>query len=80
EDKSPEIPANNENLEITTTNKNPEVTNRSFEATNESLEIITKSPKVTEVNKKHRKNNSESWVFKEGYFNHDSQKGKIHAL
>ncbi|CAG8809653.1 6579_t:CDS:2, partial [Cetraspora pellucida] len=80
EDESPEITANNENLEITTTNENSEVTNRSLEATNESFEIITESPKVTEVNKKHRRNNSELWVFKEGHFNHDPQKGKIYAL
>ena len=77
EDECPEITANNKNFEIT---ENPEVTNKSPEVTNESPEVTNESPKETEINKKRKRNNSESWVFKEGHFKNNPQRGKMFAL
>ena len=68
EDESPEITASNENFEIT---ENPE-------ATNESPEVTNESPKEAEINKKRKRNNS--WVFKEGHFKNNPQRGKMFAL
>ncbi|CAG8535239.1 10212_t:CDS:2, partial [Racocetra fulgida] len=75
----PEIIASNENIEATITNKDSEVanTNKSPKtaATNESPETAAtnESPEATVVNKKHKKNNTESWVFREGHFKHNLQ-------
>ncbi|CAG8536752.1 13831_t:CDS:2 [Racocetra fulgida] len=89
ESESPEIIASNETVKATTTNKDPEVantnespktaaTNESPEtaATNESPETAAtnESPKATVVNKKRKKNNTESWVFREGHFKHNPQR------